>query len=115
MEDYTIIQGQTMLEVLCALLLTLVTSYVYLSCKTHAGRANAANAKPEVGSRSVLRRTRLPAAQSPSSPASVLWKKQTVLKTLNKSSIADWVAPVVVWGAVSWTMLAVVIILLGDN
>ncbi len=108
MEDFTIIQGQAMLEVLCALLLTLVTSYVYLRCKTHAGRANAANAKPEVGSRSVLRRTRLPAAQSPSSPASVLWKK-------HKSSIADWVAPVVVWGAVSWTMLAVVIILLGDN
>ena len=108
MEDYTIIQGQTMLEVLCALLLTLVTSYVYLSCKTHAGRANAANAKPEVVRRRVLRDPRLPAVQSPSSPASVLWKK-------HKSSIADWVAPVIVWGAVSWTMLAVVIILLGDN
>ena len=91
MEDYTIIQGQTMLEVLCALLLTLVTSYVYLSCKTHAGRTHAANAKSGVASRSVFRRMRLPAVQSPSSTGSVLWKK-------HKSSIADWVAPVVVWG-----------------
>ena len=41
MEDYSIIQGQTILELMIALLLTVVTSYVYLSCRAYAQRMNA--------------------------------------------------------------------------
>jgi hypothetical protein len=38
MEEASIIQGQTILEVLFALLLTLVTSYGYISCRAYALR-----------------------------------------------------------------------------
>lgn len=107
MEDYTIIQGQTVLEVLFALLLTLVTSCVYLSCKAYARRMSAAHAKPVVGCRSMLCPMSLSEHHNSSSPR-VLWEK-------HKSSIADWLAPLVVWSAVIWTLLAVVSILLGEN
>ena len=45
MEEYSIIQGQTILEVLFALLLTLVTSYAYTSCRAYARRMDAADAR----------------------------------------------------------------------
>ena len=45
MEGYPIIQGQTILEVLFALLLILVTSYAYISCRSYACRMDAAYAK----------------------------------------------------------------------
>lgn len=41
MEDYSIIQGQTMLEAMYALLLTLITSYVYFSRWAYAQRMRA--------------------------------------------------------------------------
>ena len=41
MEDYSIIQGQTILELMFALLLTMVTSYEYVSCRAYAQRMNA--------------------------------------------------------------------------
>ena len=41
MQDYMIIQGQTVLEALLALLLTLVASYAYFSIDAHARRREA--------------------------------------------------------------------------
>jgi hypothetical protein len=45
MEEDSIIQGQSILEVLFALLLTLVTSYAYILCRAYACRMDAADAK----------------------------------------------------------------------
>ncbi len=55
MEDYSNLQGWTVLEVLFALLLTLVTAYVYLSCRSHARHTEVAPAKPVAASPSILR------------------------------------------------------------
>ena len=108
MEDYTIIQGQTMLEVLFALLLTLITSYVYLSSKAYARRMEANHAKPSVDSLSMLPGSNLAGHYDPPSGGRAMWHNR-------KASIADWLAPLVVWAVVIWTLLAVVTILLGDS
>jgi hypothetical protein len=110
MGDYTNLQGQTLLEILFALCLTLVTSSVYLSCRAHARRTGAAPAKPVVASPGVLLQMSLAARENSSSPSRVraLWEK-------HKSSIGDWLAPLIVWSVVIWTLLAVVGMLLGES
>lgn len=105
MEDSSIILGQTMLEVLSVLLLTLVTVYVYLSCRTYARGAQTPQGKPGVSRQSMLPRMNLPAGEH---SGRALWEK-------HKASIADWLAPLLVWVVVLWTLLAVVGILLGEN
>jgi len=110
MEEYSTILGQPLLEVLSALLLTLVTYYVYLSCRPSARRTRALPAKPSVAGQGMLGSTSLADRKnsSPTSPVRVLWPK-------HKSSIGDWVAPLVVWSVVIWTMLAVVAMMLGEG
>jgi hypothetical protein len=110
MGDYTNLQGQTLLEVLFALCLMLVTAYVYLSCRAHARRTGAAPAKTVVASPGVLRQMSLAARENCSSPSPgrALWEKY-------KSSIGDWLAPLIVWSVVIWTLLAVVGMLLGES
>jgi hypothetical protein len=110
MEDYTNLQGQTVLEVLSALLLTLVTAYVYLACRSHAHLTQAAPAKPGAASPRILRNVSLAGREhfAPRSRGRALWQK-------HKSSIGDWLAPLIVWSVVIWTLLAVVCILLGDG
>ncbi len=109
MEEYSIIQGQTILEVLFALFLTLVTSYAYISCRAHVCRRDAADAKlaaaklkkpPEIRS----------AERHLCSPS-----PQLVPREKFKAWMGDWLAPIVVWSAVSWMMLSIVMILLGEN
>jgi asparagine N-glycosylation enzyme membrane subunit Stt3 len=110
MEDYTNLQGQTGLEVLFALLLTLVTAYVYLSCRSHARRSEAAPAKPVVASPGILRNISVAERENAALPSRgrALWRK-------HKSSISDWLAPLIVWSVVMWTLLAVVGMLLGES
>ena len=110
MEDYTNLRGQTVLEVLSALLLTLVTAHVYLSCRPHARRAEAAPAKPVAARLSILRNIRLAdrASGASLSRGGALWQK-------HKSSIGDWLAPLIVWSVVIWSLLAVVCIVLGES
>jgi hypothetical protein len=38
----------------------------------------------------------------------MLWER-------HKSSIGDWLAPLIVWAVVIWTLLAVVIVMLGEG
>ena len=106
MEEYSIIQGQTILEVLFALFLTLVTSYAYISCRAHVCRRDAADAK-------------LAAAKLKTPP-----ERRSAERHFCSSSppgekfkawMGDWLAPIVVWSAVSWMMLSIVMILLGEN
>jgi len=106
MEEYSIIQGQTILEVLFALLLTLVTSYAYISFRAYACRMDATDAK-------------LAAAKLKTPP-----ERRSAERHFCSSSppgekfkawMGDWLAPIVVWSAVSWMMLSIVMILLGEN
>ena len=110
MEESSTIQGQTLLEVLSALLLTLITVYVYLCCRPSAHRTRVVRAMSAVAGQCMLARRALAARRNsfPPSPARVLWGK-------HKSSIGDWLAPVIVWAAVIWTLLAVVAVMLGDG
>ena len=109
MEDYTSLQGQTLLEVLFALLLTLVTAHVFLSCLGHT-RRKSAHDQPVAASPRTFRRMSLAERENSCSPAPgrALWEK-------HKSSIADWLAPLIVWSVISWTLLAVAGMLLGES
>jgi hypothetical protein len=106
MEDYSIIQGQTILELLFALLLTMVTSYVYVSCRTYAQRMNAA--RPDR-----LKALRRLSTDENRESFSALPRRRPA--ETNQSLISAWLAPIIVWAAVFWTMLAVVSILLGES
>ena len=110
MEESTTIQGQTVLEVLSALLLTLITVYAYLCCRPSTHRTKAVQSKPAVAGQSMPCLTSLVEHQEPSSPSATraVWEK-------HKSSIADWLAPLIAWFVVIWTVLAVVGILLGEG
>ena len=104
MEHYSIIQGQSVLEVMFAILLTLVTSYVYISCKVYAQRADAAH----VARLRALRQFSIHDNQQSSVPGRALPEN-------TGSSVSDWLAPTIVWSAVIWITLALVSALLGDN
>ena len=110
MEDYTNLQGQTLLEVLFALLLTLVTAYVFLLCRAHARRTKAAPDQPVVVTPKTFRQVSMAERENccSSPPCRALWEK-------HKSSIADWLAPLIVWSVVLWTLLAVAGLLLGES
>ena len=105
MEDYLIIHGQTMLELMFALLLAIVTSYAYVSCKSYDRRMKAQVAG--------LKSIRQPSTDKNQESLSASPRRACPEK--HKSSIIDWLAPMVVWAAVIWTTLAVVSILLGEN
>ena len=105
MEDYSIIQGQTWLELMFALLLTIVTASVYFSCRMYGHRRNAGY----VARLTTIRRPSTP-REPQSSPGSAGFSLHK-----QKHSVSDWLAPVIVWAAVVWTVLAVISILLGDN
>ena len=109
MEEYSIIQGQTILEVLFALLLTLVTSYAYISCRAYARRMDTADAKlaaakmkipPDI--KSAEKHLRSPSPQP-------------IPREKFKGWMGDWLAPIVGWSAVIWMMLSIVMIMLEES
>ena len=110
MEDYTIIQGQTMLVILFAFLLTAVSSYVRTSWKIRAQHINDSEPKPIATVITRLGRIRgylrldfhrLPFRRQWATP---------------KSSLSgDWLAPVIAWLAVMLVSMAVVGLLLGEE
>jgi hypothetical protein len=106
MEDYSIIHGQLMLELMVALLLAIVTSYAYISCKAHDRRMKAA----QIAGLKSIRQLSTHKSQEFFSPT-----PRRAPSEKHKSSISDWLAPMIVWAAVIWTTLAVVSILLGEN
>ena len=104
MEDYSIIQGQTLLEITFALLLTIVTAYVYVSCRVYAERTNTL---PVARLKTIRPASTQKGQKSSSALVSALSK--------HSSSVGDWLVPLVVWTAVIWIMLAVVSIFLGES
>ena len=109
MEEYSIIQGQTILEVLFALLLTLVTSYAYISCRAYAGRMDAADA------RLAAAKLKTPPEMKSAERHSCSPLRQPIPREKFKGWMGDWLAPMVVWSAVIWMMLSIVMILLGES
>jgi hypothetical protein len=105
MNDYSIIQGQTILELMFALLLTLTTIYVCISCRAYAQRMKAAPGTRSKGLRQ----------PSTDENQTLCPLPQRAPSEKHKSSFSDWLAPIIVWAAVIWTMLAVVSILLGES
>jgi hypothetical protein len=103
MNDYSIIQGQTILELMCALLLTLTTIHVCILCRVYAQRMNAARARS-------LRPPSTDEKQKALAP-----RPQSAPPEKHKSSFSDWLAPIIVWTVVIWTMLTVANILLGES
>ena len=109
MEEYSSIQGQTILEVVFALVLTLVTSYVYISCRANASRMDAADSKLAAAKLKTALEIR-PAERHCCSPL-----PQPIPREKFKDWMGDWLAPIVVWSAVVWMMASIVIILLGES
>ncbi len=109
MEGYPIIQGQTILEVLFALLLILVTSYAYISCRSYACRMDAAYAKLAAAKLKTFPEMRS-AEKHFCSPL-----PEPIPREKFKGWMGDWLAPIVVWSAVIWMMLSIVMILLGES
>ena len=106
MEEHSIIQGQTLLEVTFALLLTIVTASVYVSCRIYAQRRNAVplgRLKTNCPT-SIHKEQKSPSVSAQCSP---LGK--------HSLSIGDWLVPLIVWTAVIWILLAVLGIFLGDS
>ncbi len=105
MEDYPIVQGQTLLELVFALFLATGTSYAYISCRSYVRRINASRV---IGTKTL----RLSTEERQKSSSSL---SQSARSQECNSSISDWLAPVIVWGAVILTALAMTGILLGEN
>ena len=110
MEDYSVLQGPTVLEVLFALFSVLIASLAYLSWKRSIRRMNTAGPKPPGASPSGLPQGDMDSHQIFCTPAltPVPAKKE-------KSAVGDWLAPIVVWAAVLWITLAVVSLMLGES
>lgn len=106
MQEYSMVQGQTVMELLVALLSFFVGSYVFWSwrARIHSMALPPQTAPLDANLRSSSY-TRLNA-----SPAS----SQSLSKA-QRSSIGDWLAPILVWLLVGWIVLAVAAILLGES
>ena len=109
MEEYSIIQGQTILEVLFALLLTLVTSYAYISCRAHARRMDATDAKLAAA------KLKTPPERRSAETHFCSSSPQPIPREKYKAWMRDWLAPIVVWSAFIWMMLSIAIVLLGES
>jgi hypothetical protein len=106
MEDYSIIQGQTLLEMTFALLLIIVTAYVYVSCRVYAERMNTV---PVARLKTIRPASTHKGQESSSALPGCLWLSK------HSPSVGDWLVPLIVWTAVIWIMLAVVSIFLGES
>lgn len=106
MEEYSIIQGQTLLEMTFALVLIVVTAFVYVSCRIYARRRNPGHVARITALREAITQNH---RESFSAPVgySRLYRKN--------SFVRDWLASIIVWAAVILTMLAVLSILLGES
>lgn len=110
MEEYTIIQGQTMLVLLFAFLLTIISSYLLTSWMIRAEHIEAAERKPVLKRLARLRQIRsdltLDFHRVP------LWRRCAKAKSLLSG---EWLAPLIAWLAVLLIGMAVVGLLLGEE
>jgi hypothetical protein len=110
MEGYSIITGQTSVDLLLALFSIGILTYVYLSGRVHADHDSSAKSKPGVSysnnlcpSSTMVR----PNSSSPSPPGP-WWQR-------HKSSVGNWLASILAWVAVILMALAMMSVLLGDS
>jgi hypothetical protein len=109
MEDYAITQGQRMLVFLFAFLLTAVSSYPWTSWMIWTQRINGSEPKPIATVFTRLGRIR--AFVKCNFPRSLFQRRWET----PKSSLGEWLAPVIAWLAVMLVSVAVVGLLLGEE
>ena len=110
MEDYTVIQGQTMLVVWFAFLVTIVSSYLWTSWVIQTKHIEAAKPKlvlrPLARLRQIKRDLKLNFRR-------LLFRRRWA--TPNSSQLGEWLAPLVAWLAVLLISTALVGLLLGEE
>jgi len=107
MEDYTIIQGQTMLVILFAFLLTAISFYLWTSWKAQTGSVKAPHPKPVFFGLQRVHPTEMALKRG------FLRIQSRVLRVVPKN-IGEWVAPLVACLVVLMVSSAIVVALLGD-
>jgi hypothetical protein len=119
MQEYSIVQGQTVIEVLFALLSALIASYALCSWRVRAHRASAPESKSAIDLPHVLPPDHT--KQSPNPRAGEPCQRNSRSTSIrfwwnsHKSPIRDWFVPILVCSVVVWSILAVAIILLGES
>ena len=119
MQEYSIVQGQTVMELLFALLSVLIASYVFSSWRARAHRMDEPESEAAAEGRNMVLLVTAPLIANPRSPSptrpSTSPTSDRRLWATHRASIGGWLAPILVWSVVGWSALAVVIILLGEN
>lgn len=109
MEDHTIIQAQTLLVLLFAFLLTIVSSYLLTSWMRRGERLEAAEPKPVFRPLARLRQITMYLKLNFHRAFQQQWA------TPKSSFLRDWLAPVIAWLAVLLMSIALVGLLLGEE
>ena len=119
MQEYSIVQGQSVMELLFALLSVLIASYVFSSWRARAQPMDEPESKPAAEGGNMLLPTTAPLNANPRSPSPTRPNTSPTSDrrwwATHRASIGDWLAPILVWSVVGWSALAVIIILLGEN
>lgn len=119
MQDYSMVQGQTVMELLVALLSFFIGSYAFWSWRARV----RSMAEPEVmltaDNSNMLPPETAPLNANLRSPSSTRRNASPASgqsrSKAHRSSIGDWLAPILVWLVVGWSVLAVAAILLGEK
>ena len=110
MEDYTIIQEQTMLFFLVAFFLTAVSSYLWTSWMIRTQHINTSEPKPIAPVFTRLRQMRAFVKSDFRRSLS-----QRSMATPKSALLGEWLAPLIAWLAVMLVSMAVVGLLLGKE
>jgi len=110
MEEYTIIQGQTMLVLLFAFLVTIISSYLLTSWMIRMKHLDAAERKPV--SRPLARLRQMRRVLKLDSLRLPFWGRWETLKPFLSG---EWLAPLIAWLAVLLIGLAIAGLLLGEE
>ena len=113
MQEYSIVQGQAVMELLFALLSVLIASYVFSSWSARAHPMDEPESEPAAKGRNMLLLVTAPLNANPRPNTSPTSDRRWW--ATHRASIGDWLAPILVWSVVGWSALAVIIILLGEN
>ena len=115
MQEYSIVQAQTVLEALFALLSILIASYAFCSWKARSHSTGGAELNPRRELNNMLPAVRAQSHLNPASSSVTRPNASPVSRRYRvRSAISDWLVPILVSSVVVWTLLAVTIIFLGE-
>ena len=118
MQEYSIVQWQEVMELLCALFSVLIASYVFSSWRARA-HPDQPESKSAADGRNMLLLVTAPLNAAPHYPLPTRPNTSPTSDrrwwATHRASIGDWLAPILVGSVVGWSASAVIIILLGEN